>query len=117
MSQDPAITDPGLYSVVFENNRVRVLEYRDDPGARTNAHHHPDSVMVTMSGFRRRVSSGGRQVDVDLPAGQVRWVSAQEHYGENTGDTSTHALFIELKEPAGAVSGPDGALGPEAVTP
>src|SRR5829696_1764435 len=32
MPSDPTFTDPGLYRVVFENDRVRVLEYRDRPG-------------------------------------------------------------------------------------
>ena len=32
---DPTVTDPGLYRVIFENDRVRVLEYRDRPGDRT----------------------------------------------------------------------------------
>jgi hypothetical protein len=102
MSHDPAVTDPGLYQVVFENDRVRVLEYRDRPGARTRPHRHPDSVMYTLSSFRRRIAAGGRQADVDLPAGQVRWLAAQEHSGENTGDTDSHVIFVELKEPAPA---------------
>lgn len=108
---DPAVTDPELYRVVFENDRVRVLEYRDQPGDRTHPHRHPDTVMVTLSAFRRRVSDGERSVDVELPAGAVRWVGAQEHSGQNVGDTATHGLFIELKE---GVSGeaPVGALGP-----
>lgn len=97
---DPTVTDPDLYRVVFENERVRVLEYRDSPGERTHPHRHPDSVMVTLSSFERRVSSGGRQVDVALSAGEVRWVGAQEHVGENIGTTATHGIFIELKEPA-----------------
>ena len=96
---DPATTDPGLYSVVFENERVRVLEYRDRPGDRTHPHRHPDSVMITLSAFQRRISAGGRLVDVELPAGQVRWVGAQEHSGENTGGTETRTIFVELKEP------------------
>lgn len=33
---DPTITDPDKYRVVFENERVRVLEYRDEPGQRTS---------------------------------------------------------------------------------
>jgi hypothetical protein len=37
---------------------------------------------------------------VELPAGAVRWVGAQEHAGENIGDTETASIFIELKEPA-----------------
>lgn len=96
---DPAVINPGLYTVIFENERVRVLEYRDEPGDRTRPHRHPDSVMVTLSDFRRRVSSGGHSVDVELRAGEVRWVGEQEHTGENVGDTATHGIFIELKEP------------------
>ena len=43
---------------------------------------------------------------MELPAGTVRWVGAQEHYGENIGDTDSHSIFIELKEshPAGGVT-------------
>jgi len=108
---DPTVTDPDLYHVVFENDRVRVLEYRDHPGGRTHPHRHPDSVMVTLSAFRRRVSSGGRSVDVVLSAGEARWLGAQEHVGENTGHTGTHCIFVELKEP-GTPSTSDGALGP-----
>ncbi|MBB5873075.1 quercetin dioxygenase-like cupin family protein [Allocatelliglobosispora scoriae] len=108
---DPVVTDPQLYHLLFENDRVRVLEYRDRPGDRTSPHRHPDSVMVTLSSFQRRVSSGGRQVDIELGAGEARWVGAQEHTGENTGDTETRCVFVELKgEPlAGAAQlGPSG---------
>lgn len=112
MHDDPTVTNPELYRVIFENDRVRVLEYRDGPGAKTAPHRHPDSVMYTLSSFRRRIESGGRQVDVELPAGQVRWVGAQEHAGENIGDTPTRAVFVELKEPAPAGSGGDVPLGP-----
>jgi hypothetical protein len=55
--------------------------------------------MYTLSSFARSVSAGGRQVDLTLDAGQVRWLGAQEHTGENTGATATHAIFVELKEP------------------
>jgi hypothetical protein len=98
MGPDPAATNPGLYKLVFENDRVRVLEYRDRPGDRTTPHGHPDSVMITLSSFRRRLSAAGRQVEVELPAGQARWLDAQDHAGENTGDTETHSIFVELKE-------------------
>ena len=27
---DPTITDPDKYKVIFENDRVRVLEYQDE---------------------------------------------------------------------------------------
>jgi beta-alanine degradation protein BauB len=114
MNLDPATTDPDLYRVLFENDRVRVLEYRDRPGDKTSHHGHPDTVMYTLSAFRRRLTVDGRQIGVELPAGQVRWVAAQEHAGENIGDTETHSIFIELKEPVPAGSvGADRPLGPE----
>ena len=111
---DPVQTNPGLYRVVFENERVRVLEYRDEPGARTTPHAHPDSVMVTLSTFRRRLVAGGREADVELQAGTVRWLAAQEHVGENIGDTNSHAIFVELKEAGEPRADPaaDAPLGP-----
>ena len=112
---DPTVTDPNLYKVIFENERVRVLEYRDEPGDRTHLHRHPDSVMVTLSAFRRRVTAGDRSVEVDLPAGEARWVSAQEHTGENIGNSVSHSIFIELKEPAPTAARTSNApLGPTA---
>ena len=95
---DPVETNPDLYRVLFENDRVRVLEYVDRPGDATTPHNHPDSVMVTLSSFRRRLSSGDQQVEVELPAFQARWLDAQEHSGSNIGDTDTHTIFVELKE-------------------
>lgn len=97
---DPVETNPDHYREVFENERVRVLEYRDVPGTVTTPHDHPDSVMVTLSGFHRRLVADGRQRDVELVPGQALWVGAQRHHGENTGDTATHVLLIELKDAA-----------------
>ena len=72
---DPTVTDPDKYKVVFENDRVRVLEYRDEPGQRTSPHQHPDSVMHTLSSFKRRlIGAGGETVDVTLPRGMTRWL-------------------------------------------
>jgi hypothetical protein len=55
--------------------------------------------MVTLSSFRRRLVLGERQQDVELGSGVVRWLAEQEHSGENIGETESHAIFIELKEP------------------
>ncbi|WP_405216813.1 cupin domain-containing protein [Agrococcus sp. Ld7] len=112
MQDDPVSTNPQLYSVVFENERVRVLEYRDSPGTASTPHRHPDSVMVTLSSFDRRLTAGDRQVDVSLAAGETRWLDAQTHSGENTGATETHVLFVELKEPASKRADVD-HLGPQ----
>ena len=110
---DPVTSDPGLYHVLFENDRVRVLEYLDGPGDATHPHSHPDSVMVTLSSFRRRLRSGDAEVDVDMSAFQARWLDAQEHAGTNIGSTPTHTIFVELKE-ATPSEASVGRLGPSA---
>ncbi len=111
MSGDPTETDPDKYRVLFENDRVRVLEYRDKPGDRTSPHRHPDSVMYTLTSFERRLIHGDRQRDVQMPAGRVNWLASQEHSGENIGTTDTHALFVELKDTTPA-TGTATELGP-----
>ena len=73
--------------------------YHDRPGDRTQPHEHPDSVMITASSFDRRLLHNGQSVDVTIPAGEVRWLDAQEHAGENIGTTDTVTFFVELKEP------------------
>ncbi|MDQ1641977.1 MAG: beta-alanine degradation protein BauB [Actinomycetota bacterium] len=110
VSLDPCVTNPDHYKVVFENERVRVLEYKDKPGDRTAPHTHPDSVMYTRSSFRRRLYAGGsEQRDVEMKEGLAGWLPAQEHSGHNIGDTDTHVIFVELKE---ATDGPSSELGP-----
>ena len=87
MSLDPVSSNPDHDEVVFENERVRVLEYTDQPGERTTPHRHPDSVMYTVSRFERRLVSGGTQREVAIEAGAVGWLPAQEHSGENIRNT------------------------------
>jgi hypothetical protein len=98
MSLDPTTSNPDLYKVIFENDRVRVLEYKDKPGQGTTPHAHPDSVMYTLSSFKRRLASDGEEVDVEINSGSARWLDAQKHSGLNIGDTDTHVIFVELKE-------------------
>ena len=111
VSLDPVVTDPDKYRVIYENDRVRVLEYTDEPGARTTPHAHPDSVMYTLSSFRRRLISEQGERDVELQSGTVSWLPAQQHAGENIGDTATHVLFVELKADGSAAES-GAALGP-----
>jgi beta-alanine degradation protein BauB len=98
VSRDPVVTDPELYRCVFENDRVRVLEYRDRPGDRTREHDHPDMVVIPLSTIRRRQRMGGdREVEFTRTAFDAFWADAMTHSGENIGDTGSHTLFVELK--------------------
>lgn len=112
MSLDPCITNPDHYKVVFENDRVRVLEYKDKPGDRTTPHEHPDSVMYTRSSFRRRLyAADDQEREVEMEEGLTGWLPAQRHSGHNIGDTDTHVIFVELKD--GGAGAPGTVLGPQ----
>ena len=111
MTLDPVVTNPMHYKVIFENEHVRVLDYTDQPGDRTTPHEHPNSVMYTLTSFRRRLSSGDVERDVDISAETTSWLPAQQHSGHNIGDTPTHVILVELKSSLAAPASA-GALGP-----
>ncbi len=97
--QDPLVTDRDKYSVVLENERVRVLRYHDKPGNRTLQHAHADYVLYAESSFKRRLTfPDGRNREVDVEAGSIVWMKAHIHIGENIGNTDTDVIIIELKE-------------------
>jgi quercetin dioxygenase-like cupin family protein len=110
-TDDPLTTDPRHYRLLWENEHVRVLDYTDAPGDETHLHHHPNSVMVTLTDFERRLTVDDRSRDVALPAGTAVWLAAQRHSGRNTGTTPTHTILIELKDAPGEADQP-GTLGP-----
>lgn len=97
---DPVHTDGDKYQTVFENSLVRVLRYRDEPGATTHLHHHPCFVMYVLGSFARELTfPDGSQRSRKFQAGEVAWMPAQSHAGHNSGDTPTDALLFEVKGP------------------
>jgi quercetin dioxygenase-like cupin family protein len=95
--RDPAVTDSEFYRVLWENDDVRVLEYRDLPGEETSPHDHPNSVLIALTDFHRRLSIGDQTRDIELRFGAAQWLPAQSHSGKNTGETPTHTILVELK--------------------
>ncbi len=99
LAQDPTVSDGDKYKEIFKNEQVRVLEYKDKPGDKTNLHHHPDSLVYALSTFKRKlILNGDTEIIVDKKEGETYWVSAQDHIGENIGTTDTHVIIVELQE-------------------
>lgn len=106
-AQDPAVTDPNNYKVILENERTRVLDYRDRPGEKTSQHRHPDSVLYALSDFDRRLTFPDSTSKIlHLKTGDVFFLPAQVHTGENIGSTDTHVLLVEFKAPSAVVATP-----------
>lgn len=98
LAHDPIQTDGDKYKVKLENDKVRVLEYRDRPGDETQEHRHPAFVVYAVGPFKRRITlPDGKVMTREFKAGDVLWSEAQTHIGENIGDTPTHVIMVELK--------------------
>ena len=101
MAQDATKTDGDKYKVLLENEHVRVLEYRDLPGATTHQHRHPAFVLYAMAPFKRRLLlPDGKVLMREFSAGDVIYSAEQTHIGENVGTTPTHVIMVEMKSTA-----------------
>jgi rhodanese-related sulfurtransferase/mannose-6-phosphate isomerase-like protein (cupin superfamily) len=103
---DGVVAAPEHHRVIYENERVRMLETSIPAGATTKLHTHLlPTVMYVVSGshFVRRDASGEVMLDtraVDPPYEMPRtlWApSTPEHTLENTGEDDLVVIGIELK--------------------
>ena len=98
MSGDALTIAPDTYSLVLENDRVRVLEVRMPPGGMSEMHSHPDTVVISVTGSTYRFSHPGDDpLEMDIPDASAVFMDAVEHSVENIGDRSGHGFIIELK--------------------
>ena len=108
-SLDALVAAPKHHKLVFENERVRLLEVRIPPGATVPVHTHrwPSLIYVAkQSDFLRRDGAGNLIFDSrtigpppDEPMGQ--WTPPlPPHSVENIGTREILLITTELKEPA-----------------
>src|ERR671936_1624819 len=88
MAADPVEVASNVYTTLFENDRVRLLEARIAPGDSSAMHGHPDYLVYNLAEAKVRFSSpSGETEEVELPAGVAMWRDAEEHTAENVGAT------------------------------
>ena len=98
LAQDPAKVSPNTHKVLLENDRVRVLDVRVQPGQKVPTHSHPAYVVYALSDFKVKFTyPDGRTAERDGKAGQATWREGETHAAENVGTTELHILNIELK--------------------
>jgi len=97
--RDPAVVAADAYKPLMENNRVRVLDVRLEPGQEAPMHDHPDHVLYVFTDCTFKITlPDGSGYELPLKAGQVLWGSAEAHAAKNIGTGEAHTLAIELKE-------------------
>lgn len=107
---DALIAAPGYHQLLFENERVRVLEVRIGPGQTVPVHTHkwPSLVFVKRPGeFIRRDGEGALLLDSRSLTSQekppaIQWLGPiPPHSVENVGGSEILLLTVEVKEAMG----------------
>ena len=105
-AQDPTKVMPRAYRVAFENDKLRVLDFSGRPGmgiCGDGMHSHPAHLTIVLSDWKGRATTlDGTARDRERKLGDVFWSEAETHKNENTGETNSRVLLIELKSPAKA---------------
>lgn len=90
---------PHLHSIIYEDDKMRVLKVVVNPGDKAEMHWHPHNINYVLSAGKLRFNRpDGTNVDVDLADGQVTSATADsQHAVENIGDTVVQTIQVELK--------------------
>lgn len=103
---DAMTAAPDHHELLLENEQVRVLDTRLDPGQRTPVHAHQWPAVLyiqSWSDFIRCDADGNVVLDsrtiASTPApGTALWTPALDpHYVENVGENVLHVIGVELK--------------------
>jgi len=102
-AQDAAKVDPKHYSVVSENDQVRILKVHYGAHEKSVMHSHPNCVAVFLTdGTSHFTFPDGKTTDMKVKAGDAVYTPAVTHLPEDQGDKPFELVLVELKGKAGA---------------
>jgi oxalate decarboxylase/phosphoglucose isomerase-like protein (cupin superfamily) len=98
-SDDAINVAPHMHTVVFEDDKIRVMKVSVKPSDKADMHWHPRNMnYVTASGTLRFEKPDGTSADVELKEGQTTSSPEESsHAVTNIGDTTVETIQVELK--------------------
>lgn len=97
---DPLSLYPENYTVILENDRVRVLDFRLAKGATESSHAHPAHVAVFLADVKIRFTLPDGQTRIrEARAGEAVYSEPTIHASKNIGPGDAHGILVELKQP------------------
>jgi len=97
-AQDAAKVDPKHYTVVTENDQVRILKVHYGPHEKSVMHSHPATVAVFLTDAKGQFSyPDGKTESLAGKAGDAQYGAATTHLPDNTGDDGMDVIVVELK--------------------
>ena len=95
---DPMVVAKKHYKLLFENDRVRVMEVLIPVGDKTATHSHPAHIVYALAEGKARLNlSDGTSRELILTPGLVAFLEPQTHWTQNIGDVDVRVLVTELK--------------------
>jgi len=95
----PVKVAPEKFKVLFENDQVRVMEYKGKAGEKLVMHSHPDHAIYNVVGGKTKFTTAdGKTQESASKTGEVIWVPATTHSAEHF--TDVHGILFELKKAA-----------------
>ena len=98
LAQDPVKVDPKHYTVVTENDQVRILKVHYGPHEKSVMHSHPNLAAVFLNDSKGQFTfPDGKKQEFTAKAGDAQYEAAVTHLPENTGDNGMDLIVVELK--------------------
>ena len=95
---DPYEVGAQYYTLLLENEDVRVSDIQFKPGDKMAMHSHPKHLAYAMTPAKIKFEyPDGTTKEVEIQAGQVIWSGPESHATENLGG-EVHLLLVELKK-------------------
>jgi hypothetical protein len=94
------LADPGVYGVIFEDERFRVIAATWGPGEGDKPHSHPvPSVVYSLNNCTLKLTSAsGETTIIHNKAGRANAVPyTASHTAKNIGRATCHVVFVEHK--------------------
>jgi quercetin dioxygenase-like cupin family protein len=86
------------YSVLWENEHLRIVEHAMAPGDSEPMHTHPEMLAYVMERSKLLITEAdGTTNEVELTKGDFQQLPTWTHSIKNVGDTPLHTLLVELK--------------------
>jgi quercetin dioxygenase-like cupin family protein len=97
-AQDAVKVDPKHYTVVTENDQVRVLKVHYGPHEKSVMHSHPATVAVFLTDAKGQFTfPDSKTQDFVVKAGDAQYGKAATHLPENTSEQGMDLVVVELK--------------------
>ena len=97
-SLDPLKVNPVQFTVLVENEKVRVIRSIGGPHAKAALHAHPPYVSIALTDSHLRTTDEtGATREAKRKAGSVTYKPALKHAEENLSDSSFESILVELK--------------------